>query len=85
MDCLSQSTKTFRIEEVPTEEVNLADDEVLVPVAHFHRETFSTFGVPFLLKIKNGEPLSKIRERVQKKIEVPEKDFEKVRLAEFAY
>jgi len=81
LDCLSQSTKTFRIEEIPSDEVTLADDEVLVPVAHFHRETFSTFAVPFLLKIKNGEALSKIRERVQKKIEVPEKDFEKFKFA----
>lgn len=31
------ATKTFRIEEVPSDEVSIADDETLVPVAHFHK------------------------------------------------
>ena len=47
------STKSYRIEEIPRDEVNLASDEALVPVAHFHREMFATFGIPFLFKIKD--------------------------------
>ena len=31
------TTKTLRIEEIPKEEVNLADDESLIHVAHFHK------------------------------------------------
>ena len=42
------------------------------------QEIFSTFGVPFLLKIKQGETLSKVKERIQKRIDVPDKEFEKV-------
>lgn len=97
LDMLSSqgSTKSFRIEEIPLDEVNLSNNETLIPVAHFHKvymykclniqsssslslvnalhmylgdvifvvfylsvpiyilqEVFSTFGVPFLLKIK---------------------------------
>ncbi|ESO99743.1 hypothetical protein LOTGIDRAFT_176495, partial [Lottia gigantea] len=46
-------TKTYRIEEIPKDEDELADDELLIPVAHFQKEIYSTFGVPFLLKVKN--------------------------------
>lgn len=46
-------TKAYRIEEIPKDEVNLADDEMLVPVAHFHKDVFSPFGIPFMFKIKH--------------------------------
>lgn len=46
-------TKLYRIEEIPKDELNLADDEMLVPVAHFHKDVFSTFGTPFFFKIKH--------------------------------
>lgn len=55
------SPKTFRIEEVPRDELHLADDEMLVPCAHFHKEVFSTFGCPFLVKIKQGEIFNKVK------------------------
>ncbi|KAL5018785.1 hypothetical protein ScPMuIL_004507 [Solemya velum] len=75
------ATKTFRIEEVPSDEVSIADDETLVPVAHFHKEVYSTFGVPFLLKIKQGEQFADVKSKVQKKLEVSDKEFEKYRFA----
>ena len=31
------TTKSLRIEEIPKDEVNLADDESLIHVAHFHK------------------------------------------------
>lgn len=54
-------TKIYRIEEIPHEELHLTDDEMLVSCAHFYKETFSTFGIPFLIKIKHGEPFSKVK------------------------
>jgi len=42
-----------RIEEIPRDEVNLADDEMLIPVAHFHKDIFSSFGIPFFIKVKH--------------------------------
>lgn len=74
-------TRTFRVEEIPSEETNLAEDELLIPVAHFHKEIYQTFGIPFLLKIKHNEPFVKIKERIQRRLDVPEKEFEKYKFA----
>lgn len=49
----SSGTKLYRIEEIPNDELHLAEGELLVPVAHFHKDVFSTFGIPFFFKIKN--------------------------------
>lgn len=73
-------TKAFRIEEIPKDELTLADDEMLVPVAHFHKDIFSTFGIPFMFKIKQGEPFTKVKDRLLKKLGLQEKEFEKVRI-----
>jgi len=54
LECLNPSgSKTYRIEETPKDELRLEAGEFLVPVAHFHKEAYQTFGVPFLLKIKH--------------------------------
>lgn len=74
-------SKTFRIEEIPVDELHLADDEMLIPIAHFHKETFSTFGAPFLLKAKQGESFLKLKDRLQKKLEVIGKEYEKYKFA----
>uniref|UniRef100_T1J1R9 Ubiquitin carboxyl-terminal hydrolase 7 n=1 Tax=Strigamia maritima TaxID=126957 RepID=T1J1R9_STRMM len=82
LECLnSAGTKSYRIEEIPKDELHTNEDELLVPVAHFHKEVFTTFGVPFLFKIKNGEQFARIKERLQKKLEVPDKEFEKFKFA----
>ena len=79
LECLNTTgTKTYRIEEIPRDQVDLSPDELLVPVAHFNKEIFSTFGVPFFLKIRNGEPFEQVKLRIQQKLEVPDKEFEKV-------
>ncbi|KAH3867833.1 hypothetical protein DPMN_030970 [Dreissena polymorpha] len=75
------TTKTLRVEEIPKEEAHMAADETLIHVAHFHKEVFSTFGVPFLLKIKNNEKFSSVKDRIQKRLDVPEKEFEKYKFA----
>jgi hypothetical protein len=31
----------------------LADDEMLIPVAHFYKDVFSSFGIPFFIKVKH--------------------------------
>ncbi|XP_071107818.1 ubiquitin carboxyl-terminal hydrolase 7-like [Haliotis cracherodii] len=82
LDCLNATgTKTYRVEEVPKEESVISEDELLLPVAHFHKEVFSTFGVPFLLKIKHNEAFSSVKERIRKKLDISEKEFEKYKFA----
>lgn len=79
LECLNATgSKTFRVEEVPKDEVRLEVGEFLVPVAHFHKEVYQTFGTPFLLKLKVREPFISVKERIQKKLDLPEKEFEKV-------
>jgi len=73
--------KIYRIEEIPRDEVNLADDEMLIPVAHFHKDIFSSFGIPFFIKVKHGEPFSKVKDRLLKKLGIQEKEFEKFKFA----
>lgn len=44
---------SLRTQEIPLDQVDLdKDSEMLIPVAHFHKEVFGTFGTPFLLKIR---------------------------------
>ncbi|XP_054712852.1 ubiquitin carboxyl-terminal hydrolase 7-like isoform X1 [Uloborus diversus] len=74
-------TKSLRIEEIPQDELEIADDELLIPVAHYQKEVFSTFGVPFLLKIKHKDAFKDVKLRIQKKLEVPDKEFERYKFA----
>merc|ERR1712029_1232800 len=76
-----QASKTYRIEEVPTDQVAVGEDEMIVPVAHFHREAYVAFGTPFLVKIREGEACEAVKERIRSLLDVPEKEFEKYRMA----
>lgn len=39
-------------QEIPLDQVDIdKENEMLVTVAHFHKEVFGTFGIPFLLRI----------------------------------
>ena len=58
-----------------------SDDEMLVPVAHYQKEAYSTFGHPFLMKVKEGESFETVKERVQAFLDVPDKEFEKYRVS----
>uniref|UniRef100_A0A674AL53 Ubiquitin carboxyl-terminal hydrolase 7 n=1 Tax=Salmo trutta TaxID=8032 RepID=A0A674AL53_SALTR len=83
LECLSPAaSRTFRIEELPLDQVDLdKDTEMLIPVAHFHKEVFGTFGIPFLLKIRQGEPFRDVMRRIQSMLEIQEKEFEKFKFA----
>ena len=74
-------SKTYRVEEVPTGQARVAENELLVPVVHFQKEIYSTFGHPFFLKLKEGEKFESVKEKIQKHLDLPEKEFEKYRLA----
>ena len=48
-------TKSYRLEEIPKEQEDLQEGDILVPVAHFNKEVFSTFGSPFLVLLRQGD------------------------------
>ncbi|XP_077591421.1 ubiquitin carboxyl-terminal hydrolase 7 isoform X2 [Stigmatopora nigra] len=83
LECLSPAaSRTFRIEEIPVDQVDLdKDSELLIPVAHFHKEVFGTFGTPFLLKIRQGESFREVVRRIQAMLDIQEKEFEKFKFA----
>lgn len=73
--------KTYRIEEIPRDEINLSEDELLIPVSHFYKDVFSAFGIPFYIKIKQGEQFAAVKDRLQKKLGVSDKEWEKYKFA----
>lgn len=82
LECFNTSgNKTHRLEEVPKDEVTIGNDELLVPVAHFTKEVFQTFGIPFLVKVKQDEPFSKVKKRIQSKMDICDKELEKMKFA----
>lgn len=68
----------YRIEEVPKDELYLGPEEMLVPVTHFYKEMHNAFGIPFFLKIAHKEPYASIRQRIKSRLNVPDKEWEKV-------
>jgi ubiquitin carboxyl-terminal hydrolase 7 len=82
IDALASTTsKSYRIEEVPRSQEQVGENELLVPVAHYQKEIYSTFGHPFYLKLKEGEHFESVKDKIQKHLEVPDKEFEKYRIS----
>lgn len=72
---------TIRVEEIPEEQKNLGPHDRLIHVYHFMKETaqnnvqIHNFGDPFLFVIHEGETLSDVKLRIQKKLQVPNEEF----------
>lgn len=79
-----QANKSYRVEQILPEEL-LKENEYLLPVAHFSKEIYATFGSPFLLKVRMGEPFKDIKQRIQKKLEVQDKEFATVSAVDFFF
>ncbi|CAK7325156.1 unnamed protein product [Dovyalis caffra] len=78
---------TLRAEEIPEEEKNLGPHDRLIHVYHFMKDTtqnqvqVQNFGEPFFLVIHEGETLSEVKMRIQKKLQVPDEEFSKWKFA----
>lgn len=68
----------MRVEEVPADQMKVADNEVLLPVSHYEKEPSKMFGTPFLIRVVDEEPFSAIKQRVKEALEVSDREFEKV-------
>uniref|UniRef100_A0A0E0MGI4 ubiquitinyl hydrolase 1 n=1 Tax=Oryza punctata TaxID=4537 RepID=A0A0E0MGI4_ORYPU len=70
---------TLRAEEIPEEEKNLGPNDRLIHVYHFMKDPLQNqiqnFGDPFYLAIREGETLAEVKERIQKKLQVPDEEF----------
>lgn len=78
---VQQPQRLYRIEEIPKEELHEDRNSLLVPVMHFQKETYTAFGIPFYLKITEGETVSSVQERVRKRLQMPDKDFDKIKFS----
>lgn len=68
----------MRVEEIPVDQLTIGPNEYLLPVSHYEKEPNKMFGVPFLIKIVNEEPVSNIKKRVKEALGVQDREFEKV-------
>jgi ubiquitin carboxyl-terminal hydrolase 7 len=77
---------TLRAEEIPEEERNLSPGDRLIHVYHFTKDSsqnhmIQNFGEPFFFVIHEGEMLSEVKERIKKKLQVPDEEFAKWKFA----
>ncbi|KAL3338231.1 hypothetical protein AABB24_030400 [Solanum stoloniferum] len=78
---------TLRAEEIPEEEKSLDPHSLLIHVYHFMKYTaqnqaeIHNFGEPFLLVIHEGETLTEVKARIQKKLQVSDREFSKWKFA----
>uniref|UniRef100_A0A0D6QRD3 ubiquitinyl hydrolase 1 n=1 Tax=Araucaria cunninghamii TaxID=56994 RepID=A0A0D6QRD3_ARACU len=78
---------TLRAEEIPEEEKNLGPLDRLIHVYHFTKDAsqnhmqVQNFGEPFFLIIHEGETLAEVKQRIQKKLQVPDDEFSKWKFA----
>lgn len=76
------NAKFLRIEEIPMDEMNIDEQmEALVPVIHFYKNLFTTFGVPLLIKVCDQETFKDVKNRIQKKLNISQYEWEKYKLA----
>ena len=54
----------------PPDEEDLQDGDILVPVAHYSKEVFSTFGSPFLILLSQGDTVGMVKKKIQNKLGV---------------
>lgn len=79
---IAQQALHCRIEEVPRDELELTPGDFFCPVVHFDREPTKLFGVSFVIKIRNGELMTDVRDRLRMKLpDVSDADFAKYKFA----
>merc|ERR1712241_723112 len=74
-------TKSYRLEVIPQDQEELQDGDILVPVAHFNKEVFSTFGSPFLILLSQGDTVGTVKKKIQNKLGVVDKEWDKYKVA----
>uniref|UniRef100_A0A1I7SZZ6 ubiquitinyl hydrolase 1 n=2 Tax=Caenorhabditis tropicalis TaxID=1561998 RepID=A0A1I7SZZ6_9PELO len=71
-----------RIEEIPIDELDVSPGEFFCPVVHFDREPTKLFGVSFVIKIRNNELMTEVRDRLRRKLpDVSDADFAKYKFS----
>ncbi|XP_043693364.1 ubiquitin C-terminal hydrolase 12-like [Telopea speciosissima] len=85
IDYVSCYKGPLRVEEIPEEEENSGSCDCLIRVCHFDKHSLKCFENPFLFIIHKGETLAEIKVRLQKKLNVANKEFVKWTSAFFQF
>ncbi|CAM0883475.1 unnamed protein product [Alopecurus aequalis] len=86
IDSINDQHGPLHVEEIPEEETNAGPRDHLVHVIHFFKDNqMQCYGEPFFFLIRDGEALSDIKVRIQKKFQVPDEEFLKWKFAHVAY
>lgn len=80
INSIPDGTELFA-EEIWPEELAPGEDKKLVQVCHFSKDIARTHGVPFRFVLKQGERFAETAQRLQQRMDVPEKEFAKYRFA----
>lgn len=67
-------------EEIPEEEVNMDENDNFINVFHFQRTPTRTHSVPFKFVLKEHEPLSETKRRLQARTGLDDKEWSKVKI-----
>ncbi|KAJ3378421.1 hypothetical protein HDU84_007571 [Entophlyctis sp. JEL0112] len=70
---------TLYAEEIPVEEINKSEGDMVIEVAHFNKEPSRGHGVPFRFVLKAGEPFSQTKTRLVASIGATDKDAGKLK------
>ena len=62
--------KCYRLEVIPGDQEELEEGDILVPVAHFSQQVYSTFGSPFLILLSQGDTVGTLKKKIQNKLGV---------------
>jgi len=68
------------VEEIPEDQLNNENGEIIIQVIHFKNEISNYHSVPFIFKLIKGEKFVNIKERLQKSIGMNDKEFAKVKI-----
>jgi len=73
----------LRAEEIPKEELVVDEGDKKIVVGHFHRElnAVAPHGNPFFVIVKRDETVEHLKERIQRRLAVPDEEFSKWKCA----
>ncbi|EAQ85996.1 hypothetical protein CHGG_07249 [Chaetomium globosum CBS 148.51] len=72
---------TVIAERIPTEDVEVTDQSQFISVFQYHSEPSRAHGIPFRFLLKEGEPFSETKKRLEKRTGLKGKSFEKIKFS----
>ncbi|KAF9182032.1 hypothetical protein BGZ51_005004 [Haplosporangium sp. Z 767] len=78
ISAIHDSTNLY-VEEIPKEEVEQTDEDLVMNCFHYTGDTSRLHGIPFKVVIKEGEPFGEVKSRIQARLGMSDKDFAKVK------